>query len=167
MAPKKIPVCFVDSCVFVDLLTDNKTVSKGDKEMPRGELAELLFTQIYNGRIVLASSPLVAAEVGCHPGTDSVAIKVLKYLFDLLDHPSTRWTDIDRVLARKSPELVNEWKSRAFNGKMGVNDSLHLAAAIRLKADYFMTQDEGFPIGHEVEGVKIEFARPIGQGDLF
>ena len=38
---------------------------------------------------------------------------------------------------------------------MSAADTLHLAAAVRLNADYFMTHDKGFPIGHNVEGVQV------------
>ena len=39
--------------------------------------------------------------------------------------------------------------------KMGATDALHLAAAIRLGATHLMTQDDGFPLGHEIEGVEV------------
>jgi predicted nucleic acid-binding protein len=46
-------------------------------------------------------------------------------------------------------------------------DAIHLASAIRMDCHYFMTHDQGFPIGHTTEGVQVVRPQPVWQESLF
>jgi predicted nucleic acid-binding protein len=83
---------------------------------------------------------------------------------------------VDRFLARDAGQLAKAWHPKRADKKksLGGADATHLAAAVRLDCDYLMTHDEGFPLGHTVNGVQV--VRPkvvwpehlldgLGQGD--
>ena len=71
--------------------------------------------------------------------------------------PETSWTDVDRFLAWDSVRLAAQHADKRFNRDraFGGADATHLAAAIRLNCDFLLTHDEGFPIGHSIEGVQV------------
>lgn len=63
----------------------------------------------------------------------------------------------NRFLARDAGQLAKAWhpkradKKKRFDGA----GATHLAAAVRLGCDYLMTHDEGFPLRHTVNGVRV------------
>lgn len=148
------PTVYVDSCVYIDLITKNKD-THADTGEARWKSAQALFDAVNENDIILASSSLVEAEVGCN----GEARKDKQHIRDLLSGwftaRSTEWVEIDRYLAREAIRLTNTWQGKGDGKKMSAADALHLAAAIRLDADYFMTHDKGFPIGQNVEGVQV------------
>lgn len=147
---------YVDTNVYFDLLAKETKLDKETNE-PRWKIAKKLFDAVNDDRVVLGASALIEAEVGCLGKVRNGDAEVLAQVREWFRAPATEWTDIDRFLARDATRLSKEWHDRreAKNGKLGGADATHLAAAIRLKCDYLMTQDEGFPIGHTVEGVKV------------
>lgn len=149
------PVVYVDSCVYLDLITRNLD-HHAETDEPRWRSAKLLFDAVNENDVRLASSPLVEAEVCCNGGTRRRGDKIRDLLTGWFTARSTEWIEIDRYLAREAVRLVETWHGKGVSGKrMGAADALHLAAAIRLGADYFMTHDGGFPIGYEVDGVRV------------
>lgn len=147
---------YVDTSVFFDLLDKNMTLHE-DTQEPRWKSAKRLFEAISDGRATLAASGVVEAEVGCLATVREGTGEVISMLREWFSAPATEWTDADRFLARDATRLIKEWhpKRAEHRKRMGGADALHLAAAIRLKCDYLMTQDGGFPIGHTVEGVQV------------
>ncbi|MPZ61579.1 MAG: PIN domain-containing protein [Propionibacteriales bacterium] len=155
MPSKKVvqPLVYVDTCVYLDLVTRNKDTHAETGE-ERWKSAKAIFDAVNENDVRLASSSLVEAEVCCN----GEARREKQRTRDLLDGwftaRSTQWAEVDRYLARESVRLINLWQGKGEVGKrMSPADALHLAAALRLGADYFMTHDGGFPLGHRVDGV--------------
>lgn len=155
MPKAKPPLVYVDSCVYLDLVTKNKAkhATTGDE---RWRSARTLFDAVNDDDVVLASSPLVEAEVCCNGESRKDSERIRRLLSGWFTSRSTHWVEIDRHLAREALRLVNAWQGKGDAGKrMSPADALHLAAAVRLGADHLMTHDGGFPHGHTVDGVLV------------
>lgn len=153
--PSPPPLIYIDTNIYFDLLSKNQTLHTATQR-PRWESAKALFDAVNDNRVVLAASALIEAEVNClavvRDGDESVHELVRGWF----RAPSTKWTDVDRFLARDAAKLAHQWHGYAAKNKsFGGADATHLAAAIRLKCGYLMTQDTGFPLGHTVDGVQV------------
>lgn len=154
--PPPPPRIYVDSSVYLDLITGEET-PHCETGQPRWKSAKTLFDAVNDDRVILGASALIEAEVlivGARKRGSEAALDLIRGWFEA---ESTLWTDVDRFLAREAIRLARQWhSSRAQQGKwIRGADATHLAAAIRLGCDYLMTQDEGFPIGHKVDGVEV------------
>lgn len=155
MSPFSAPRIYVDTTVYCDLAIKNP-VPHVDTGEPRWKSARDLLRAVNDDRVVLAASALVEAEVGCLVPVRDGAPDLHKQVRGWFVAPATKWTDVDRFLAREAVDLAAEWGSYAEKGKkLGGADATHLAAAVRLRCDYLMTHDGGFPIGQTVRGVKV------------
>lgn len=148
---------YVDTCIYLDLLTRNETAHPDTGE-PRWRSAKALFDAVNDDRVVLAASALIEAEVQCvaavRDGTQDISRQVAGWFLA----EGTLWTDVDRFLAREAVRLARDWHPMRSDSRkrLGGADAIHLAAAVRLECDYLMTHDGGFPLGHEVVGVKVQ-----------
>lgn len=151
------PRIYVDTCVYLDLVTKELTPHPATGE-PRWKSAKALFDAVNDDRVVLAASALIEAEVLCVPAVRDRAQEAVDQIRGWFTAEATLWTDVDRFLSREAVRLASQWHGeRADTSKrLGGADATHLAAAVRLGCDYLMTTDGGFPIGHEVEGVKVQ-----------
>lgn len=156
------PIIYVDTSVYCDLLVRNGKLDK-DTGVVRWKVAAPLFQAINTGRVILAASALIEAEVACLAPYRDNEPGVHDKVRGWFTAKSTLWTDVDRFLARDAARLCTEWhEHRERDGaKLGGADATHLAAAVRLGADYLMTHDEGFPIGHVVRGVHVVRPAPV------
>lgn len=150
------PCIYVDTCVYLDLLAGNTTSHKDTGEQ-RWQIAKLLFDAVNDDRVVLGASSLIDAEVGCLAAIRDGGQTVVEQVRGWFNAPATRWSDVDRVLARDAGRLARDWHAKRANParKLGGADATHLAAAVRLRCDYLMTHDEGYPLGHTVDGVQV------------
>lgn len=162
------PLIFPDSSVYIDLVTENRTPHKDTGE-ERWKSAKELFDAVNSNRVRLAASALVQAEVCCNGEVRLGAERVRKLLDGWFTAPSTIWTDLDRFVAREAARLADEHADKRENRKrtFAGGDATHLAAAIRLGCGYLMTHDEGFPIGHTIEGVEVLRPRQVWTPQLF
>lgn len=161
------PLIYVDTSVYFDLLA-KETKPHPKTQRPRWESAKALFDAINDNRVILAASALIEAEVNCgsfvRDGDQSIHDMVRGWF----TAPSTRWTDVDRFLARDAAKLAQQWQRHAAKGKtLGGADATHLAAAERLGCGYLMTQDTGFPLGHTVNGVQVMLPDEVWPRHLF
>lgn|GEM_PF-2308477 len=150
---------YVDTSVYVDLLTKNVEAHKETGD-PRWQIAKALFDAVNDDRVTLAASSLIDAEVSCAGAVRGGGPAIVQQVRGWFTAASTEWTDVDRFLARDAGQLARAWHPKRANTKkrLGGADATHLAAAVRLGCDYLMTHDEGFPLGHTVNGVQV--ARP-------
>jgi predicted nucleic acid-binding protein len=163
------PVIYVDTCVFVDLLTQEETPHPVTGE-PRWKSAKALLEAVSDGRVVLGTSSLVDAEVGHFAALRDCGQPFLDQVRGWLDAPPprTHYADVDRLVARDASRLHKAWKPYAAPGKkMNAADAVHLAAAVRLGCDHLMTHDEGFPLGQTVDGVKVGRTEMVWHPTLF
>ncbi|KAB2351061.1 type II toxin-antitoxin system VapC family toxin [Actinomadura rudentiformis] len=169
--PDNPPTVYADSCVYLDLITRNEQLQAGTDE-PRWKPAKRLFEAWHSGRILLAASALIEAEVLCNGKTQERrqrSTNVDEMLRSWFTSPSILWIDIDRFTAREAARLREQYGHLHDQDKrpFGATDALHLAAACRAKCDYFMSQDGGFPFGHTIDKMKIERPLDVWEPTLF
>jgi hypothetical protein len=134
-----IPLVYADACIFLEVLQQTHGRWRDSlKVLQAAERKDIQFV----------ASRLLAVEVGRFRGDvgrDRVDQLVLQYL----DSVNTQWVEVDLLIAQRARDL--SWQ---FGIKSGA-DSVHLATAVRLKADYFMSRDGGFPYGQMIESTSI------------
>ena len=166
--PPAPPRVYVDSCVYLDLIIRNEGELHADTNEPRWRSAKQLFDAVNQDRVRLAASALVEAEVCCNGRSRHQNERVRALLAGWFTALDTDWTDVDRPLARRAAQLGDDHSDKREPGKhFGSADAVHLAAAIRLRCDYLVTHDGGFPIGHKIEGVAVIRPRQVWEGTLF
>lgn len=168
------PVVYVDSCVFLDLITRNTQDVHADTLEPRWMSAKLVLDAVRAGKIRLAASSLTEAEVLANGETrrrkksSATVADGLRAWFGSRD---TKWTDVDRFLARSAEKIAADFSGKSANQGKGKSlrgaDAVHVAAAVRLEADYLMTHDGAFPIGHKVEETQIIRPTMVWPPDIF
>lgn len=139
------PPIYVDTCVYLDLLTANPT-AHADTGEPRWKSAKALFDAVNDDRVTLAASALIEAEVQCVGAVRDGTQPVLEHVRGWFTAEATQWTDVDRFLAREAVRLARGWHPHRSNQSKklgGAADATHLAAAVRLECDYLMTNDGG------------------------
>jgi predicted nucleic acid-binding protein len=168
--PDRLPLIYADSCVYLDLITRNTDPHKVTEE-PRWRSASSLFGAMDRGVAKLAASPLVEAEVLCNGNTQqrqARSERVADLLRGWFTSPNVLWVDVDRLIAREAARLTVDYGDlRAGERRMSAADAMHLAAALRARCDYFMTHDEGFPLGQVIEGVHVIRPEAVWQETLF
>lgn len=163
------PLVYVDTDIYVDLLTLNNELHPEDGR-PRHVVAKEVFDAVANGDIQLAASSLTEAETGCNASSKAKNKKhVQELLIGWFTAHSTTWIEVDRYIAREAVRLFGEWRSKnaVATKKISTADALHLAAAVAVGSDFFMTYDGGQPIGHTVEGVQVIRPKVVWQQDLW
>jgi predicted nucleic acid-binding protein len=149
------PVIYVDTCVWVDLLTERDTPHP-DTQEPRWKSAKALFSAVDDGRVILAASSLLDAEVSCFSRIRDGSQDVQARVRGLLDSLSTRYAEVDRLLAQDAVQISRTCAQQWPQAKQpNPADAVHMAAAARLGCDYLITQDGEFPIGQKIQGVEI------------
>ncbi len=162
------PKIYVDSNIYLDLITMNRTPQAATGR-ERWIVADSIFNAVNQDRVSLAASALIEAEVCCNGEARAGDERVRKLLNGWFTAPATAWTDVDRFLAREAARLSAEHsskradKNKSFSGA----DAIHMAAAIRLSCGYLMTNDGGFPIGHTIEGVVVMRPDQVWDPELF
>jgi predicted nucleic acid-binding protein len=161
------PVVYVDTCVYFDVLAKIDSDKHPDTGQPRWESAKAVFDAINTDRVILAASALIQAEVNCLALVRDGAQAVHDMLRGWFTAPATRWTDVDRFLARDAAKLAQRYHQYAApKKKFGGADATHLAAAVRLGCTHLMTHDGGFPLGHTVDGVQVIRPTEVWPRDL-
>lgn len=163
-----MPLVYVDSCVYLDLITRNADLDPLN-EKPRWVSALSVFNAVTAGQLRLAASPLLEAEVLCNGEARKETERIRSLLHGWFHADSTAWTEIDRFLARDAVRLVKNSGHLRFNRakRLQSADALHLAAAVRLQCDYFFSHDGGFPLDHQVDAVNVQTPRVVWQESLF
>jgi predicted nucleic acid-binding protein len=168
--PKKeepAPLVYIDSCVYLDLIVRSQDLHPDTGE-ERGKGARSLFQAVDDGRIRLAASSLVQAEVGCNGHARRDKPRILELLEGWWTSPETAWREVDRYITREAVRLTEAWHTVHEPGRrgMGSADAIHLATAVDLGCSYFLTHDGGFPLGHKVEGVQVQRPEVVWQESL-
>lgn len=162
------PLIYVDSDVYLDLVTRNKQVNPATGE-PRWHDAQQVFDAVNGDRVKLAASALIEAEVGCNGAAHSDSDRIRKMMDGWFLSPTTVRAEVDTFLARDAVRLRKEHGAKREDGKrpFGGADATHLAAAVRLGCDFLFTHDGGLPIGHKIEGVEVLRPQIVWQESLF
>lgn len=152
---------YADSCIYLSVVKrDADLVADGT---PRWQVARSLFAAAERGDLVILASTLVQAEVTgngevrANPPDSNVARLVSDwFLADYIE-----WCDVDRLISRRVPDLSREYGLRGA-------DAVHLATAMRLRANYLISNDEGFSRawGRVLDGVRVIKPRVVWQETL-
>lgn len=113
---------------------------------------ESLFHEVDSGHVALFGSTLLLVEVLGGKFTDPPDPAKENRILALLGNPAViTLAQVTRQVGMIARELGRTYKLRTA-------DATHLATAVYVGADVFMTADEkDFPIGDTVHGVKISF----------
>jgi len=87
-------------------------------------------------------------EVGRFRG-DASQPEVDQLILQYLDNVGARWAEVDLIISRDARAL--SWKHGIKSGA----DAVHLATAVRLRADVFMSRNGGFPYGQKIEATLV------------
>lgn len=166
------PLVYIDSCVYLDLIIKNDKEFHAVTGEPRWQSAKVVFDAVATGKVRLAASALTEAEVCCNGDTrrrQASSDKVRDLMRFWFLNADTRWTDIDRFLARDAAAIAAEFHDKSADRKKRFRsaDALHMAAAVRLGCQFLMTHDGGFPIGNKVRDTQIIRPEPVWDPDLF
>lgn len=119
---------------------------------PRWQVARSLFAAAERGDLLILASTLVQAEVVGNGEVrakppDSRAQRLVSDWF-LADY--IEWCDVDLLITRRVSDLSDQYGLRGA-------DAVHLATAIRLRADYLISNDNGFSAchGQPIDGVQV------------
>lgn len=145
------PLIYPDACVFLEVL--QQTHGRW-----RDSLKVLLAAE--RGDIEFLASRLLAVEVGRFRG-DASKPKVDELVLKYLENVSARWAEVDLLISRQAREL--SWQYEIKSGA----DAIHLATAVRLRADYFISRDGGFPYGETIESTFVTNPSVVWTPSLF
>lgn len=127
----------------------------------RTEIARELLTAGEQHRLTIVASTLVYAEVCGHGEVRSAEAEDVDAKVDaFFERGFLRWVEVDLPTARHARTLSREHRLRGA-------DAVHLASAVRGRAESFMTWDtKDFPIGRVIENMRIQEPEARGQGTL-
>lgn len=146
---------FLDTSVFLAAINQEKQPAGGST---RGKVAADILKAAESGEIKLVASTLVAAEL-IYKKDSSVSSDISDPAIDDAINNKNRpilWVEIDFSLATDARRLAREHTLRP-------NDAIHLAAALRAKADVLLRWDRNFTQLTKIDG--IEILDPYWYGD--
>lgn len=141
---------YPDSCMYLSVIKrDEDLVADGT---PRWQVSRSLFAAAERGDLVILASTLVQAEVlgNGEVRTKPPESRVQGMVGDWFLSDYIEWCDVDRMISRRVGELSGQYGLRGA-------DAVHLASAIRLRADVLMSNDGGFASchGQVIDGVRV------------
>jgi predicted nucleic acid-binding protein len=137
------PKVYVDTCIYINVI-------KREPGLWPDSLKVLLAAE--RGDIRLVASTLLLAEVGSWNGAVDPTSRD-QVLSGYLENLPVEWAELDLFTTHDARALCDKYKMRGA-------DAVHLATAIRRKADYLVTRDKGFPAG-AVHGTNLQVTPPI------
>jgi len=124
-------------------------VIKKEKGLWPDSLKVLLAAE--RGDIQLVASTLLLAEIGSHKGDISPDHRD-EVIGKFLENIEVEWCEVDLFTVADARKICDRYKMRGA-------DAIHLATAIRRRADYLVSRDGGFPFGQLV-GEKTQVTEP-------
>ena len=118
------------------------------KAEPRHREALRVLQAAERGDIQLIASYLLAVEVGGYGGDRPGPHAGQDLVTRFLDGVGAEWVELDLLIA-------NDARRLAWTHHLRAGDAVHLATAVRRKAEHFMSFDQGFPHGLTVEGTAV------------
>lgn len=134
-----------DACVFLEVLQQRHELWRESFKTLRAAARR---------DIRLVASRLLAVEVGRFRG-DASQPEVDQLVLQYLDGVGVRWVEVDLLISRDA---------RALSWKLGIKsgaDAVHLATAVRMRADFFMSRDGGFPYEQKLDATLITKPRVV------
>jgi len=126
---------YLDSSVYIAAIK-NETVNGVD----RGQIARDILVDAQKGSIQVIASTALIAEVVRAKDSPLLTEDQEKLIDDFLFHEFITWVELDIVLAIEARRLARQYNLKPF-------DAIHLASAVRGKADCLLRWDERFIAG--------------------
>ena len=143
------PRVYADADLFLSVL-------KGE---PRHPEALRVLAAAERRDIQLVASRLLAVEIGSwggkRPGPDPAEDLIVRFL----DGVDAEWVEVDLLVSKEARRLSWEHHLRAA-------DAVHLATAVRRRADHFMSFDQRFPHGQTIENTAVSEPQIVWQPTL-
>lgn len=150
MSKSLTPLVYADAALFFNVI-------KREDGLWKDSLNVLLAAD--RGDIKLVASTLLPIEISGWKGDCDVDEQDSVLDRYLMNSTEIAWVEVDYVIVRKARELSRRFHLRGA-------DAAHLATAIRIKADYFMSRDRKFPYGQRVDGVLVSEPTVVWQPTL-
>ena len=144
------PRVYADADLYVSVLKDE----------PGAPAALSVLLAAERREIQLIASRLLSVEVGGWGGDrpgETAAAELVERFLDAVD---VEWVEVDVMVAQEARRLGWVYQLRA-------QDAIHLATAVRRRADYFMSFDQGFPHGQVVDGTTVSGPQVVWPQTLF
>lgn len=145
---------YLETSVFIALI-------KGEviDGIDRGEIAQHILDDAGTGRWPIFTSTFTIVEVFKKRNRPALTIEEEQTIDAFFKHEYIKLVTLDRYVAEQGRRLA-----RAYNLRPA--DAIHLASAIRIKADQLLTWDDDFPKNTTIEGVLIREPFWLGQPEL-
>jgi len=142
---------YLETSVFIALI-------KGEvvDGIDRGEIAQHILDDAGTGRWPIFTSTFTIVEVFKKRNRPALTIVEEQRIDAFFKHEYIKLVTLDRYIAEQARRLAREYNLRPV-------DAVHLASAIRVKADEFLTWDNDFPHNKTIEGVAIKDPYWFGQ----
>lgn len=143
---------YLESSVFIALV-------KGEivNGVDRAEIAQNILDDAAAGRWSVFTSTFTLAEVIKDRRRLPLTLSEEQRIDDFFKHEYIKLVVLDRELAELARKVA---RLHGFRPP----DAVHMASAIKVRADELLTWDEGnFPINHTIEGVAIKLPYWFGQ----
>ncbi len=128
--PASSPRLYADACIFLNVLL---------QETGRWRPSLKILRAAQRGDVRLVASRLLAVEVGrWRAGQERLDVD--GFVLGYLEQVAVEWAEVDLLVAREARRL-------SWDHKLRTADATHLATAVRLDCDYFMSNDGDFPHG--------------------
>jgi len=143
---------YLESSVFISLIK-GEVINGTD----RGEIAQHILSDASAGRWPILTSTFTLAEVIKARDTPLLTPAEEKRIDDFFKHEYIKLVILDREVAELARKLARDHGLRP-------PDAVHLASAVKARADELLTWDENdFPINTTIGGVTIKLPYWFGQ----
>ncbi|MET8976228.1 type II toxin-antitoxin system VapC family toxin [Streptomyces sp. NPDC004539] len=127
------PLVYVDADIFFNVIKKENGLWPNSYKILRAA---------HRGDIQLVASTLLLVELNGRKG-DVDADERDRIVDEYLERLEIQWVEVDLLIAREVRQLADQYGLRG-------PDATHLATAVRMKADYFVSRDRAFPYGETV-----------------
>lgn len=127
------PLVYVDSDIFLNVIKKEKGLWPASYKVLRAA---------HRGDIQLVASTLLLVELNGYKGDVDPGERD-HVVDEYLERLEIQWVEVDILIAREVRQLAANYRLRG-------PDATHLATAVRMKADYFVSRDRAFPFGETV-----------------
>lgn len=170
MAPTKLSLIYLDTCIFIAWLMDEQ---RANPEETKG-VSEIMHL-IDNQKVRMITSAVTRAEVlRCTLSSDAQS-----NFENVLRRRNVTVANTDHRTWTLTHDLRDHYQGKKDQDNLptlSVPDAIHLATAIQYEANKFYTFDEKdkpgksralIPLSANVAGYDLEIVKPLGKPDLF
>ncbi|GAA1758802.1 type II toxin-antitoxin system VapC family toxin [Streptomonospora arabica] len=152
---------YIDADVYLNVI-----LGKKDSNPERFDSSLAVIDKGQRGDYEIIASALIYAEVGCAGRLRSSEVgnahrlRARTQIKDWFTHSGIQIVAVDRFVVDRAIEISHEYGLRS-------NDAVHLASAVLTRCSHFFSWNKrDFPMGEDVEGVRVGEPRVLGQQEF-